>query len=62
MSVAFFYLEKAATVDRYAERTDDVASKRSLQLTAETWRLLAQLAEEHSFDDLPAVRRRLLEP
>lgn len=59
MSVEVFYLAKAAEADALAERAGDDSAKCSLRLTAETWRLLARLAEKYDFSDLPAVRLRV---
>lgn len=59
MSVQYFYLTKAVELDAFAERTEDEAARRSLKLTADTWRLLACMAEKYGFSDLPALRGRV---
>lgn len=59
MSVRYYYLARAAQVDAYAQRINDQAMRCALQLTAEAWRLLAKLAHEQGFDDLPALQLRL---
>lgn len=62
MSVRQYYLARAADAAALGEVIQDPFARRSLALTAETWRLLAALAEEHGFDDLPELCERLPGP